>query len=56
MRYKLSKRGLKPFALFLYFNSIIDRTNTTIYIIMEYCAAGDLASLIKERRRARYDR
>ena len=33
--------------------SIIDRENTTIYIIMEFCEGGDLAELIKARRRSR---
>ncbi|XP_047244108.1 serine/threonine-protein kinase Nek2 [Girardinichthys multiradiatus] len=37
-----------------YYDRIIDRTNTTLYIVMEYCEGGDLASLIsrciKERR------
>jgi serine/threonine protein kinase len=33
---------------------IIDRDNTTIYIIMEYCQGGDLADLIKSRRKTRF--
>lgn len=32
---------------------IIDKSTTTIYIIMEHCGGGDLATLIKERRRTR---
>eukprot|EP00052_Salpingoeca_macrocollata_P010528 m.81990 g.81990 ORF g.81990 m.81990 type:complete len:416 (+) comp17604_c0_seq3:187-1434(+) len=36
-----------------YIDRIIDREHTTIYIIMEYCQGGDLASLIKKRRRQR---
>ncbi|XP_042156552.1 serine/threonine-protein kinase Nek2-like isoform X2 [Oncorhynchus tshawytscha] len=37
-----------------YYDRIIDRTNTTLYIVMEHCKGGDLSSLItrciKERR------
>lgn len=36
-----------------YFDRIIDREQTMIYIVMEYCPGGDLASVIKQRRRLR---
>eukprot|EP00730_Choanoeca_flexa_P018382 TRINITY_DN8930_c0_g2_i1.p1 TRINITY_DN8930_c0_g2~~TRINITY_DN8930_c0_g2_i1.p1 ORF type:complete len:387 (+),score=52.92 TRINITY_DN8930_c0_g2_i1:96-1256(+) len=36
-----------------YHDRIIDRDNTTIYIIMEYCQGGDLAAVIKSRRKSR---
>ena len=36
-----------------YYDRIIDRERTTIYIIMEYCAGGDLESLIDKYRRER---
>ncbi|XP_072265933.1 serine/threonine-protein kinase Nek2 [Pyxicephalus adspersus] len=47
-------RELKHPNIVRYFDRIIDRTNTTLYIVMEYCEGGDLASLIakctKERQ------
>ncbi|XP_026196604.1 LOW QUALITY PROTEIN: serine/threonine-protein kinase Nek2 [Anabas testudineus] len=47
-------RELKHPNIVRYHDRIIDRTNTTLYIVMEYCEGGDLASLIsrciKERR------
>ncbi len=30
-----------------YYDRIIDKKNTKIYIIMEYCAGGDIGNLIK---------
>ena len=33
-----------------YYDRIIDRKNKIIYLIMEYCSGGDLASLIRETR------
>ncbi|MBN3309605.1 serine/threonine-protein kinase Nek2 isoform X2 [Amia ocellicauda] len=47
-------RELKHPHIVRYYDRIIDRTNTTLYIVMEYCEGGDLSSLInkcvKERR------
>ncbi|KAL2082527.1 hypothetical protein ACEWY4_022345 [Coilia grayii] len=47
-------RELKHPNIVRYYDRIIDRSNTTLYIVMEYCEGGDLASLItkciKERR------
>ncbi|CAJ1076969.1 serine/threonine-protein kinase Nek2 [Xyrichtys novacula] len=47
-------RELKHPNIVRYHDRIIDRTNTTLYIVMEYCEGGDLSSLIsrciKERR------
>ncbi|XP_042246684.1 serine/threonine-protein kinase Nek2 [Thunnus thynnus] len=47
-------RELKHPNIVRYYDRIIDRTNTTLYIVMEHCEGGDLASLItrciKERR------
>ena len=37
-----------------YYDRIIDRENTTLYIVMEYCEGGDLATLIKKCRKERY--
>ncbi|KAM9354211.1 serine/threonine-protein kinase Nek2 [Pholidichthys leucotaenia] len=47
-------RELKHPNIVRYYDRIIDRTNTTLYIVMEYCEGGDLSALIsrcfKERR------
>ncbi|XP_029318467.1 LOW QUALITY PROTEIN: serine/threonine-protein kinase Nek2 [Cottoperca gobio] len=47
-------RELKHPNIVRYYDRIIDRTNATLYIVMEYCESGDLSSLItrctKERR------
>ena len=46
-------RELKHPNIVRYYDRIIDRTNTTLYIVMEYCEGGDLSTLvakcIKER-------
>ncbi|XP_048736337.1 serine/threonine-protein kinase Nek2-like isoform X2 [Ostrea edulis] len=44
-------RELKHQHIVRYYDRIIDRSNTTIYIIMEYCDGGDLAVLISSCRR-----
>src|SRR5690349_14418115 len=36
-----------------YYDRIIDRENTTLFIVMEYCEAGDLSSLVKKCRKER---
>ncbi|XP_051908522.1 serine/threonine-protein kinase Nek2 [Hippocampus zosterae] len=47
-------RELKHPNIVKYYDRIIDRSNTKLYIVMEYCEGGDLASLIarciRERR------
>ncbi|XP_016102434.1 serine/threonine-protein kinase Nek2-like isoform X2 [Sinocyclocheilus grahami] len=47
-------RELKHPNIVRYYDRILDKTNTTLYIVMEYCEGGDLASLInrciKDRR------
>lgn len=47
-------RELKHPNIVRYYDRVIDRSNTTLYIVMEYCEGGDLASLIskciKDRR------
>lgn len=35
-----------------YFDRIIDREKKKIYIVMEFCSGGDLASMIKANQRA----
>lgn len=39
-------RELKHPNIVRYYDRIIDRTSTTLYIVMEYCEGGDLSSLI----------
>ena len=34
-----------------YYDRIIDRENSTLYIVMEYCESGDLSSIIKKCRK-----
>ncbi|XP_049612423.1 serine/threonine-protein kinase Nek2 [Syngnathus scovelli] len=47
-------RGLKHPNIVRYYDRIVDRTNTTLCIIMEYCEGGDLASLIARCIRERH--
>ncbi len=35
-----------------YYDRIIDKANSKIYIIMEYCEKGDLAQIIKACRKS----
>ena len=44
-------RELKHPHIVRYHDRIIDRAHTTLYIIMEYCQGGDLASKISSMRR-----
>ncbi|KAG8504422.1 Serine/threonine-protein kinase Nek2 [Galemys pyrenaicus] len=46
-------RELKHPNIVRYYDRIIDRTNTTLYIVMEYCEGGDLASVIAKRTKER---
>ncbi|KAM6165801.1 serine/threonine-protein kinase Nek2 isoform 2-T2 [Erethizon dorsatum] len=46
-------RELKHPNIVRYYDRIIDRTNTTLYIVMEYCEGGDLASVITKGTRER---
>jgi serine/threonine protein kinase len=34
-----------------YYDRVIDRSNAKIYIVMEYCEGGDIATLIKNSRK-----
>uniref|UniRef100_A0A8C6VM21 Serine/threonine-protein kinase Nek2 n=1 Tax=Naja naja TaxID=35670 RepID=A0A8C6VM21_NAJNA len=47
-------RELKHPNIVHYYDRIIDRTNTTLYIVMEYCECGDLASLIAKCTKERH--
>ncbi|XP_046551879.1 serine/threonine-protein kinase Nek2-like isoform X1 [Haliotis rubra] len=44
-------RELRHEHIVRYYDRIIDRNNTTIYIIMEFCEGGDLATLIAKSRK-----
>ncbi|ELK24547.1 Serine/threonine-protein kinase Nek2 [Myotis davidii] len=46
-------RELKHPNIVRYYDRIIDRTNTTLYIVMEYCEGGDLASIITKGTKER---
>jgi len=37
-----------------YYDRIIDKERTLIYIIMEYCEGGDLAQVIRKHRKERF--
>lgn len=41
-------RELKHENIVRYYDKINDRRNTTLYIVMEYCAGGDLTQLINQ--------
>ena len=43
-------RELKHRYIVRYYDRIIDRAESKLYIIMEYCEGGDLASLISSRK------
>lgn len=47
-------RELRHPNIVRYYDRIIDRAHTTLYIVMEYCQGGDLASLINKCIRERY--
>ncbi|XP_062980099.1 serine/threonine-protein kinase Nek2 isoform X1 [Elgaria multicarinata webbii] len=47
-------RELKHPNIVRYYDRIIDRTNTTLYIVMEYCEGGDLATLIAKCTKERH--
>ncbi|XP_072164685.1 serine/threonine-protein kinase Nek2-like [Diadema setosum] len=46
-------RELKHERIVRYYDRIVDRSTSTIYIIMEYCEGGDLGSLISKCKRDR---
>lgn len=46
-------RELKHDNIVRYFDKIVDKQNTTIYIIMEYCAGGDLSQLISKCKQSK---
>jgi NIMA (never in mitosis gene a)-related kinase len=46
-------RELKHPNIVRYYDRIIDRTNTTIYLVMEYCEGGDLGQVISKCKKER---
>lgn len=44
-------RELKSPYIVRYYDRIIDRARTTIYIVMEYCKGGDLSTVIAKNKR-----
>ena len=44
-------RELKHQHIVRYYDRIIDRSNSTLYLIMEFCEGGDLASIITRMKR-----
>lgn len=44
-------RELKSPYIVRYYDRIIDRARSTIYIVMEYCRGGDLSSIIAKNKR-----
>ncbi|NXE32547.1 NEK2 kinase, partial [Ptilorrhoa leucosticta] len=47
-------RELRHPNIVRYYDRIIDRSSTTLYIVMEYCDGGDLATLIAKRAKERH--
>ena len=46
-------RELKHPNIVRYYDRIIDRSHTTIYLVMEYCEGGDLGHLITKCKKER---
>ena len=44
-------RELKHENIVRYYDRIVDRTNSILYLIMEFCDGGDLATMICKLRR-----
>jgi NIMA (never in mitosis gene a)-related kinase len=46
-------RELKHPFIVRYYDRIIDKLATRLYIVMEYCEGGDISTLIKNSRKER---
>lgn len=44
-------RELRHPNIVRYVDRLIDKKNSKIYIVMEYCAGGDLGNIIKKNKR-----
>src|SRR5689334_21071593 len=49
-------RELKHPNIVRYYERFVDKERSIIYIFMEYCEGGDLASLIRQARKEKYNR
>ena len=47
-------RELRHDNIVRYYDRVVDRTRSVLYIIMEYCEGGDLASYIKKIKASQY--
>ena len=47
-------RELKHENIVRYYDRIIDKVSTKIYIVMEYCEGGDLAKYISKHKKERF--
>jgi len=47
-------RELRHDNIVRYYDRVIDKARSTLYIIMEYCEGGDLASYTKKMKASRY--
>jgi len=47
-------RELRHDNIVRYYDRIVDKTRSVLYIIMEYCEGGDLASYIKRIKASQY--
>ena len=47
-------RELRHDNIVRYYDRVVDKTRSVLYIIMEYCEGGDLASYIKKIKASQY--
>ena len=47
-------RELRHQHIVRYYDRVIDRATTKLFIVMEYCEGGDLASLISQQKKEGY--
>lgn len=47
-------RELRHDNIVRYYDRVVDKTRSTLYIVMEYCDGGDLASYIKKMKSSQY--
>ena len=45
-------RELRHKNIVRYYERVVDKANSMIYIVMEYCEGGDLASVIKQLKKS----
>ena len=47
-------RELRHDNIVRYYDRVVDKARSTLYIVMEYCEGGDLASYIKDVKTTQY--